>query len=180
MKIGMHEITSNKASFAEDLKAYGEVGWTAFEMSLSKAYQYIQEHDMSGFVQFVKDSGLKPVACTGHVVQAFSAPETIAADEEQFVRTLDIMEAVECPVIVFGGDQPAHIPGAPDMTEAGLAERDAAYRKELARFADQVAKLADMAKPRGVTMALEMNWCSMCRSVSTAAEAINLANRDNV
>ena len=180
MRIALHEITSNKASFEEDLKAYGEVGWSAFEMSLGKAQQYIQGHGMHDFVQFVEDSGLKPVACTGHMVLAFSSPDKIKANEDQFSQTLDIMEAVGCPVIVFGADGPSSIPGAPDMSEGGLAERDGAYRKELARFADQVAKLADMAKPRGVTMALEMNWCSMCRSVITAAEAINLVDRDNV
>jgi len=180
MKIAMHEITSNNASFEEDLKAYRKVGWTAFEMSLGKAQQYINQHGMDGFVKFVKESGMKPVACTGHVVIAFSTPENITANEAQFRQTLDVMEAVGCPVIVFGGDSPASIPGAPNMTEAGLTERDNNYRKELKRFADQVAKLADIAKPKGITMALEMNWCGMIRSVSTAAEAINMVDRDNV
>ena len=162
------------------MKAYHEAGWTAFEMSLSKANQYIQQHGMDTFVKFVKNSGLKPVACTGHVVQTFSSPDNVKANEEQFRQTLDIMESVECPVIVFGADGPSNIASAPNMSEVGLAERDKAYREQLARFANQVAKLADMAISFGVTMALEINWCSMCRSVITAAEAIELINRENV
>jgi 2-keto-myo-inositol isomerase len=180
MKIAMHEITSNNASFEEDLKSYRKVGWTAFEMSLGKAQQYINQHNMNGFVKFVKDSGMKPVACTGHVVLAFASPDNVKANEDQFRQTLDVMEAVGCPIVVFGGDMPSSIPGAPNMSESGLTERDKSYRKELARFAEQVAKLADIAKSKGVTMALEMNWCGMCRSVVTASEAINMANRDNV
>ena len=180
MKIALHEITSNNASFEEDLHAYRDAGWTAVEMSLGKANQYIQQHGMDGFVHFVKESGLKPVACTGHVVQTFSSPESIKANEEEFGQKLDIMAAVGSPVIVFGADGPPDIAGAPNMSEAGLAERDRAYREQLARFANQVAKLADMAKPKGVTMALEINWCSMCRSVITAAEAIELIDRENV
>jgi len=180
MKIALHEITSNNASFDEDLKAYREAGWTAFELSLGKANQYIEQHGMDGFVNFVKESGLKPVACTGHVVQAFSSPEDIKANEEDFCQKLDIMEVVGSPVIVFGADGPPNIIGTPNMSEAGLAERDRAYREQLACFANQVAKLADMANPKGVTMALEINWCSMCRSVITAAEAIELVERDNV
>jgi 2-keto-myo-inositol isomerase len=180
MKIAMHEITSNRATFKEDLEAYAEAGWTAFEMSLDKVYSYIDTHGMDGFVKFVKDSGLKPVACTGHAVLAFSSLAKIKANEEEFKRTLDIMKAVDCSVVVFGGDRPPDLASALDMSEAGLAKRDAAYHKVLSRFAKQVAKLADMAKPAGVNMALEMNWCALCRSVITAAEAIELVDRDNV
>lgn len=180
MKIALHEITSNNASFEEDLKAYHSAGWTAFEIFLDKANQYIHSNGMDSFVKLVKDSGLKPIACSGHVVQTFSSPEDVSANEEDFRQKLDILEAIECPVIVFGADGPSEIASAPDMSEEGLAERDRKYREQLARFANQVAKLADIAKPKGVTMALEINWCSMCRSVITAAEAIELIDRENV
>lgn len=180
MKIALHELTSNRASFEEDLQAYSEAGWTAFEMDIGKVNRYLREHDMDSLARSVKGSGLKPVAFSGHVVRAFSSPEKIEANEAEFRRTLDIMESVECPVIAFGGDGPSDRARASNMREEGLAERDRAYREQLARFADQLAKLADMAKPRGVSMALEMNWCSLCRSVSTAAEVIELSGRENV
>ena len=180
MKIALHEISSNKAPFEEDLEAYAQAGWTAFEISLDKASKHIQRHGMDTFAGFVKDSGLKPIACSGHVVKAFSSRDDIRANEEEFARTLDIMDSVGCPVVAFGSDGPADIPTAPDTSEKGLAERDGVFREQLVRFACQVARLADMAKPRGVAMALEMNWCSLCRSVVTAVEAIELVNRENV
>ena len=180
MKIALHELTSSKASFEEDLVAYREAGWTALEIDINKINRYVQQNSMDDYVKLVQDSGLKPIACSGHSIKAFSDPESIKANEEEFCRTLDVMESVGCPVVVFGSDGPSDIARAKDMSEKGLSERDQAYRKQLGVFADQVAKLADMAKPKGVTMALEINWCSMCRSVVTAAEAIEMADRDNV
>lgn len=180
MKIALHQLTSNRASFEEDLRAYSDAGWTAFEMDIGKVNRYIQEHDIDSFAKLVEGSGLEPIAFSGHVVKAFSPPDDIEANEAEFRRTLDIMASVSCPVIAFGSDGPSGIAGAPNMREEGLAERDRAYRKQLARFADQVARLADMAEPKGVSMALEMNWCSLCRSVITAAEAIELINRESV
>lgn len=180
MKIALHQITTRNASFEEDLQAYAEAGWTAFEMHLDKAKRYAGDHGQQAYVDLVKSSGLKVVACTGHVVQAFADADTIAANEAAFAETLEYMEAIKCPVVVFGGNGPDELAGAPDQTEAGLSARDTSYREALATFAAQVGKLADMAKPRGVTLALEMNWCSLCRSVATAAEALDLAKRKNV
>jgi len=180
MKIALHQLTSNRASFEEDLRAYREAGWTAFEMDINKVNRYLREHDIDSFAGLVESSGLKPIACSGHVVKAFSSPDDIRTNEAEFRRTLEIMASVSCPVIAFGSDGPSDVVGAPNMREEGLAERDRAYGKQLARFAEQVTGLADIAKPKGVSMAMEMNWCSLCRSVITAAKAIKLVDRENV
>lgn len=179
MKIALHQITTIRAPFEEDLTAYRQAGWTAFEMHLSKASQYIEKNGMDGFARFVADSGMSPIAATGHVVLAFASASEMAANEEQLKRELEIMAAVGCPTIVFGGDA-ASAPAAPNQTESGLAERDRAYRSLLTRFALRVGHLADIARPFGVTMALEVNWCGMCRSISSAAEVIELTRRPNV
>ena len=180
MKIALHQITSNRASFEEDLRSYAEAGWTAFEMHVGKVDDYIVKHSVESLSRLVESSGLKPVAMSGHSVKAFSSPDEIDANEAAFRRTLDIMEAVACPVIVFGGDGPPDIPKARDGWEESLEERDSTYRKNLSHFARQVARLADIAEPKGVGMALEMNWCTLCRSVNTAAEVLELADRVNV
>jgi 4-hydroxyphenylpyruvate dioxygenase len=179
MRIAMHEITSVRASFEEDLTAYRAAGWTAFEMSLDKANAAVQRHGVKGVRQLVRESRMTPIAATGHVVRAFASREAVAANEREFAAKLAVMEAVGCPVLVFGGDALPPV-AAPSMSETGLAERDRAYREGLAAFVRQVARLADLAAPSGVSLALEMNWCGMCRSVVTAAEAIRLADRPNV
>jgi 2-keto-myo-inositol isomerase len=182
MKIALHEITSMHATFEEDISAYKQAGWTSFELFLDKADTYIKDHALKDYISQVKKSGLKPVACSGHGIVAFGSAEAIKANEKEFAGKLDLLQAVECPCIVFGGDGPAAQDSAQTKgnTEKELAARDQLHRKNLAHFAAQVAILADMAKPKGVAMALEINWCNMCRSVISAAEVISLANRPNV
>ena len=180
MKIALHQITTRNARLEQDLEAYARAGFSAFELSLSKAQAYAQEHGRQAYRDLVHASGLQPVGCTGHVVQAFAAADTIRQNETHFAETLDFMEDIECPVIVFGGDAPQELPRAADDSEAGLAARDQAYRADLQRFADQVGRLAALAAPRGITMALEMNWCQLCRSVRTAAEVLDMVGSANL
>ena len=180
MKIALHQITTRGANMEEDMRAYSEAGWSAFELHLSKAREYVQDREPDALGKLVRDSGLKAVGCTGHVVEAFADTATQESNEATFLEALDLMEIVECPIIVFGGDGPEEIPAAADNTETGLKARDAAYRDALAHFAGRVRHLADLAAPRGITMALEMNWCRLCRSVASAADTLEMVDRDNV
>ena len=180
MKIAMHQITSLNAPMEEDLKAYAEAGFSAFELHLGKAKKYLETHSLPALRDLVNASGLQPVGCTGHVVTAFAAEETLRQNEAEFLQALEIMEALHCPLIVFGGDGPAELPAAAEQSEKGLAARDRDYTQALERFAARIAHLAGLAAPRGISMALEMNWCRLCRSVQTAARTLDLTGRDNV
>jgi sugar phosphate isomerase/epimerase len=180
MKIALHQITTKNANMEQDMRAYAEAGWSAFELHLGKANEYVKNRDLDTLGKLVRDSGLKAVGCTGHVVGAFTDSAAQEAEEATFVEALDLMEIVECPIIVFGGDGPGEPPTTADNSEAGLKARDAAYRDDLAQFAARVGHLADLAAPRGITMALEMNWCRLCRSVASAADALDRIDRDNV
>lgn len=180
MNIALHQITTRSATFEQDMEAYPKAGWSAFELHADKARQYIDVHDRAAYRDLVAASGMTPVACTGHVVCAFGDANAVQANQAQFDSTLDLMEEIGCSTIVFGGDGPDDAPAAADNTEAGLAARDAAYRASLERFADAVGQLADRAAPRGVTMALEMNWCRLCRSVASAADTLDRVGRGNV
>ncbi|MSR82436.1 MAG: sugar phosphate isomerase/epimerase [Candidatus Latescibacteria bacterium] len=180
MKIALHQITTLNAPMEEDLKAYTEAGFSAFELHLGKAKKYLETHSLPQLRDLVNAAGLQAVGATGHVVNAFAAEDAQRQNGEEFIQALEIMEALHCPLIVFGGDGPAELPTAPDQSEAGLAARDRAYTETLERFAARVAHLADLAAPRGLSMALEMNWCRLCRSVQTAARVLDLAGRTNV
>ncbi|MCC7263028.1 MAG: sugar phosphate isomerase/epimerase [Candidatus Latescibacteria bacterium] len=180
MKIALHQITTLNAPMEEDLKAYAEAGFSAFELHLGKAKKYLETHSLHALRDLVRAAGLQPVGATGHVVSAFAAEDARHQNREEFVQALEIMEALACPLIVFGGDGPAENPVAAQQSEAGLAARDMAYTEALVRFAAEVGHLADLAAPRGISMALEMNWCRLCRSVQTAARTLDLVGRANV
>ena len=106
MKIALHQITTRGANMEEDMRAYSEAGWSAFELHLSKAREYVQDREPDALGKLVRDSGLKAVGCTGHVVEAFADTATQESNEATFLEALDLMEIVECPIIVFGGDGP--------------------------------------------------------------------------
>jgi sugar phosphate isomerase/epimerase len=180
MKIALHQITTLNAPMEEDLQAYAAAGFSAFELHLGKARKYLETHSLQELCDLVRASGLQPVGATGHVVAAFAPEDARRRNGEEFIQTLQIMEALGCPLVVFGGDGPAALPAAPDQSETGLAARDRAYTEVLGRFAAEVGRLADLAAPRGISMALEMNWCQLCRSVRTAAAALDLVGRANV
>ena len=180
MKIAMHQITSRNATMEEDLAAYGGSGWSAFELHLGKAEAYLEGRDLEALGDLVRASGLTAVACTGHVVEAFADEDAVEKSRRSLDRALEVMAAVDCPVIVFGGDGPAELKPGTDFSEAGLTARDNELESARRRFADQVSALAEVAADRGVTMALEMNWCRLCRSVWSAARVLDLVDRDNV
>lgn len=180
MKIALHQITTLNAPMEEDLKAYAEAGFSAFELHLGKARKYLETHSLNELRDLVRGAGLQVVGATGHVVNAFAAEEARRQNADEFVQALEIMEALGCPLIVFGGDGPAENPVAAQQSEAGLAARDQAYTAALTQFAAAVGRLADLAAPRGISMALEMNWCRLCRSVQTAARTLDLVGRSNV
>ena len=72
MKIALHQITTRGASMEEDMRAYAEAGWSAFELHLGKANEFVQDRDLDALGKLVRESGLKAVGCTGHVVGAFA------------------------------------------------------------------------------------------------------------
>lgn len=180
MKIALHQLTTLNAAMEDDLRAYAKAGFSAFELHLGKAKKYLETHSLHALRDLVGASGLQPVGATGHVVNAFAGEEAQRQNQAEFLQTLEIMEALRCPLVVFGGDGPDETPVAADQSEAGLAARDRAYEQALERFAARVGHLADLAAERGISMALEMNWCRLCRSVKTAARALDLVGKANV
>lgn len=181
LKIALHQITSLHAPFEEDMQAYKNTGWTSFELLYDKADAYIKPHGLKQFITLVKKSGLKPIACSGHYILSFASAVEIKANSNEFTEKLNLLEALACPLIVVGADSPSgNLALAADGSEKELFKRDQAYRAHLSRFADQIGRLADLAEKKSVAIALELNWCGLCRSVKTAAEVIQMVARDNV
>ena len=181
MKIALHQITSMKASFEDDMKGYRDAGWSSFELFLNKANNYINDKGRGTFIKTVKESGLNPIMCSDHFIVSFGTKEKIEANEKEFAEKMNLLEALGCPAIIFGADSPIPLEGQKnDNSEKGLKLRDELYRKNLSIFAEQTAKLGRIAKKSGVTLALELNYCGMCKSISTAGEFVKLVNLDNV
>jgi len=182
MKIAFHQITSgSKRDLKETFAAYADAGWGHFEVNLWETDGFVKEHGPKALARLAKDHGLACVGATGLSIPAFQGEDALAAAMEQMRKNAAVMNELGCAAIVIGSDAPKDFrPRAKKATEAELARRDAEYRAALGTLAAAIGRVADVAAPRGIQLALEVNWCGMARSFRTMAELVRVADRGNV
>lgn len=167
MKIAIHEITTRDGSFPDHLAAYEKTGWRHFEINLWKAWEFIEAHGIQAARRLVGDHGLACVGATGLGLSTFKDEASREKDVSQVKRYAEVMQALGCRPLVIGSDSPE------SRTRAN-------YSEHLDSLASHIRRVAEAAEPFGVQIAVEVNWCSLCRSVRTAAEVIRRADRANV
>ena len=187
MKIAFHQITSGSGrGLPETFGAYSDAGWMHFEVNLSEADRYASEHGYAGVARLAADAGLTCVGATGLSISAFQGAAALDETLEQMRKAAEAMNHLGCNAIVCGGDTPSgnertpFPPRAGRATEDELAARDAAYRDALCRFGDAVNRVADIADKANVSLALEVNWCGLARSIRSMSELVGAIGRENV
>lgn len=167
MKIAMHEITTRDGTFEEHLAAYEKTGWKHFEINFWKAGEFIEKEGIEATVGLVKDHGLTCIAATGLGLSTFADETARAKDIEQVKQYGESMQALGCRPLVTGSNRPD------DLNREN-------YSQHLDTLAEHIGNVAAAGAPFGVQLAIEVNWCSLCRSYSTAAELIRRVDRDDV
>lgn len=167
MKIGIHEITFQQGAYLDHVTAFAKAGWRHFEINLWAAWAHVERHGIAPTAALTADHGLTCVGATGLGMRAFKDGASRAADVDQIKRYGEVMAALKCRPLVVGCDAP----------DAG--SRDT-FDADLNRMADHVRTVADGGSAFGVTLAIEVNWCRMCRSFRTAAEVVRRVDRANV
>lgn len=167
MRIAMHEITTRDGTFPEHLAAYERTGWRHFEINLWKAGEHIQANGVEATVRQVRGRGLTCVAATGLGLSTFKDASARAKDIDTVRRHGETLQALGCRPLVIGSDSPT------DRNRAN-------YSEHLDALAAHIRAVADAAKPFGVQIAVEVNWCSLCRSIRTAADLIRRVERTSV
>ncbi|GMV83766.1 MAG: hypothetical protein AMXMBFR7_49500 [Planctomycetota bacterium] len=167
MKIAMHEITTRDGSFDDHIKAYAESGWKHFEINLWKAGETIQRDGAAAVARRVRDAGLACVGATGHAFKTFGSAEERQKDLDAIRQAGETMQALECSALVVGGG------GPPDQDKSKHGEY-------LERHAEHLRTAADAGRPFGITLCVEVNWTSLCKSFRTARKLVELAAHPNV
>jgi 2-keto-myo-inositol isomerase len=185
MKIAFHQITSGSGrDLEETFAAYARHGWNHFEVNLSETDKYAADRGYAEVAKLAKGAGLTCVGATGLSISAFQGQDALGATLEQMRKSADAMNRLGCEAIVCGGETPENSdefpPRSAGSSEAALSKRDTTYRDALARFAEAVNKVADVADEYGVKLALEVNWCGLARSIRSMAELLSMVGRDNV
>lgn len=167
MKLGFHEITLKQGSFPEHLAAMSKAGWKHFELNLCAAQEFIESQGIEATRKIIDDHGLTCVATTGMALNAFKDDAARAADLESIKARGELMQALGCRPIVTGGAAP----------ESLCREN---YIEMLDRFAEHLYEVALAAAPFNVQLAIEVNWCALCRSFRSAAELVRRVNHTAV
>jgi 2-keto-myo-inositol isomerase len=131
------------------------------------ASEYINEHGIEATAKLIADNGLTCVGATGIGMSAFGDDEAKQGVLDGVKQYGERMQAFGCKAVVVGCDGPG------DSDRQNFSDR-------LDVMAEHVRKVGETAEPYGIDIALEVNWCCMCRSFRTAGEVARRVNRDNV
>ena len=167
MKVAMHEMTTKNGTFEEHLAAYANTGWKHFEINFWKAWEFIEANGTKATVKLVNDHGLTCVAATGLGLSTFGDAAARQDNLERMRQFGEVMQALGCRPLVTGSDAPRDL------------GRDN-YSQHLDTLAEHMNAVADVADTFGVQLAIEVNWCSLCKCIRTAAELVRRVGRDDV
>jgi sugar phosphate isomerase/epimerase len=152
------------ASFAEDVRAFGNAACPAMEVWLTKLESYLERHSIEDVRRLTGDQGLSlPVAAAQGgilIAQGDARRESFAL----FERRLKICQELQVPTLVVVADF---------HSQVGTAEFE--------RAVVSLSQCARLAADHGVRLALEFQGRSQfCNNLSTAALLIDQCNEPNL
>lgn len=147
----INQVTTLSTPFDDDLAAYGQAGWTAIELWLTKLETYLESHDVSEVRQRLVDHGLHALGASGQGGLLLSRGPEREAHWEHYKRRLAILAELGVPTLVLAADFVAE----PGHDELGLA-------------AASLVEASELAGQHGVRLALEFQKSArFCASLDT-------------
>jgi sugar phosphate isomerase/epimerase len=164
MKPCISQVTTLKASFAEDIAACAEAGWNFVEIWLTKLETYLEHHALHETRKLLEDSGVSPAAASfqGGLLQSSATERRVHV--EHFRRRLDVCQALSIPVMVVTAD--FHQPVAPP---------------EVGEVITRLKEAGQWAAGANVSLALEFRATSpFCHNLQTALALVDSVGEANV
>ena len=170
MKLGFNEATCMKNSSVElDLKICEKYGYDYIELRLDMLRDYLARNKITDLQSFFHSSHLKPWALNSIEDINFRSTSEWIDLLSLFKFACEIGQAIESPYLIV----------VPTMSKVG---QQRFWQEIFANSVEVLTKLADIAHPYGIKLALEpigdKRWC--VRSLDQALEIIEAVNRDNV
>ncbi len=164
MKLCMSQATTMGAAFEDDLLAFGNAGWPAAELWLTKLEAFLQGHSLDDAREVLKRSEVEAVGAASQ--GGLMAPEGRERDLhwELFASRLKCLEALGVGVLVI----------TPDFTTEPGGD-------EIAAALEGLARAANLAHNHGVRLALEFQKkAKFCSSLDTAIAMVSHVGASNL
>jgi 2-keto-myo-inositol isomerase len=160
----INQATTLSTPFEADLPAFGQVGWRAIELWLTKLETFLKSHPVSEARSMLDGEGLRPVSASFQGGLLLSRGAERETHWEHFRKRLDLMAELGVPRFVV----------VPDFVSD---PRD----DDLARAAASLTEAAELAASKGVRLALEFQkTAKFCASLDTTVALIAQSGASNV
>ena len=151
MKIALNGATTMHADLETDIRAAGHAGYDLVELWASKLRTYLETHPIDDLRTILTENNVEPYSINSIEHITFRTPEDYESIKAQCGELSAIAGALYCPYIVV---VPGKLP-------------EGATREQVIDESVRVLKeLADIAEPRGVSLAFEFLGQTDC-SVQT-------------
>src|SRR5215208_2002712 len=104
MHLCISQATTLKAPFAEDIAAFGDVGWPAAELWLTKLEKHLETATVEDVRRLLAEKNVRPVAAAYQGGLLLSQGEQRKAHFDHFRRRLELCQAVGIPTLLVAAD----------------------------------------------------------------------------
>jgi 2-keto-myo-inositol isomerase len=158
------EATTLSATFAEDVAAYADAGWSAMEVWLTKLEQHLEKQSPADTRKLLEDRQLTLAAASYQGGLLLSQGEQRRAHFDHFRRRLDLCQHFGIPTLLVAAD----FAGPVDATALG-------------RAVVSLKQAAQWAAAFGVRLALEFRGgARFCASLDTALALVAQCGEPNL
>ena len=164
MLLGLHTGTIMHTNLMTDIRVAKETGYDAIEFTIPKLVRYLDAGYRAEEILPVLGS-LRLAVINSFLHIERQDPAFRQQLRQQCERLCMVAEALGCPLLQV-------------VALDGL--QDEPWREMRSKVAQSLAELADIAAPRGVSLALEPVSFTPLHSLSQALQVLDLAGRDNV
>lgn len=157
------QVTLRPQAFAEDVQALADAGATGVELWLTKLEQFVEVQSPETARKVLADRGISPVAASYQGGLLAPEPETRKVHRDQFMRRLDLCQAVGCSLLTV----------LPELTgtAANLAPGSV----------DRLTEAAAWADGHGMRLALEFRAsCPWVNNLQTAMALVEAVGKPNL
>jgi 2-keto-myo-inositol isomerase len=104
MDLCISQATTLQAPFADDIAAFGDVGWPAAELWLTKLEKYLESATVEDVRRRLAEKKVRPVAAAYQGGLLLSQGEQRKAHFDHFRRRLELCQAVGIPTLLVAAD----------------------------------------------------------------------------